>query len=192
MNRILNRQRGFSLIEIIIVLAIVLVVSGMAIPMVLSIVQNFRTGGDARDLNSAILVAKMRASSDYAQTRLHANLDTNTFWVEVQPSGTAGWQMEGGQQFLSKNVSFGYGSLTAPPQSTQAAIGQATACPGFNNSACIRFNSRGIPVDNSNAPYSNYAIYLTDGKSVSAVTVSVTGVTLIWRTDIAAANWIGR
>jgi prepilin-type N-terminal cleavage/methylation domain-containing protein len=187
-----GRQSGFSLLEIMIVMAIVIIISGMAIPKVMSIVQNMRTGGDARDLNGSILVAKMRASSDYAQARLHVDMNTQTFWVEVEPNGSTTWTTEGGVQYLSKNVTFGYGSLTSAPSGTQSTFGQATACTGFSNSACILFNSRGIPVDTTNAPYGNYAIYVTDGKSVSGVTVSITGVTHIWRTDAYGADWILR
>jgi Tfp pilus assembly protein FimT len=187
-----GNQAGFSLIEVVIVLIVIMIIAGMTIPKVVSIAQELRTGGDARDLNGAILVAKMRASSNYAQTRLHADLNTNTFWVEVEPSGSTTWSTEGGVQYLSKNVGFGYGSLTSAPSGTQTTLGQATACTGFTNSACIIFNSRGIPVDTTNTPYGNYAIYLTDGRSVTGVTVSVSGVTKIWRSDASSANWIKR
>ncbi len=191
-RKTLRNQAGVTLLELIVVVCIVLIVSAMAIPKVTGIVQNFRTGGDARDLNGSILVAKMRASSDYAQARLHVDMNTNSFWVEVEPSGSSTWTTEGGVQYVSRNVTFGYGTLTSPPSGTQSSLAQATACPGFQNSACIVFNSRGIPVDSTNTPYGNYAIYVTDGKSVSGVTVSVTGVTKIWRTDVSAANWINR
>jgi prepilin-type N-terminal cleavage/methylation domain-containing protein len=187
-----GNRAGFSLLELIIVMAIAIVVAGMAIPKITGIVQNFRTGGDARNLNGDILLAKMRASSDFGQARLHVDMNTSTFWVEVEPSGSASWTTEGGVQNLSRNVTFGYGSLTTAPSGTQTTFGQATACPNFSNSACITFNSRGIPVDSTNSPYGNYAIYVSDGKSVSGVTVSITGLTTIWRTDMGAANWIKR
>jgi type II secretory pathway pseudopilin PulG len=191
-QKLCKNRAGFTLLELVMVMLVVIIISGMTIPMVVRIAQNIRTGGDARDLNGAILVAKMRASSDYAQARLHVNLDANSFWVEVEPVGSATWTTEGGVQYLSKNVTFGYSSLSSPPSGTQATLAQATACSGFSNSACIIFNSRGIPVDTSNTPYGNYAIYVTDGKSVSGVTVSVTGVTSIWRTDASSASWIAR
>jgi type II secretory pathway pseudopilin PulG len=187
-----GRQGGFSMLEVVIVMVISIIVASMAIPKVMSIVQGMRTSGDARDLNGTILMAKMRAASDYAQARMHVDFNTQTFWVEVQPHGTATWTTEGGTQYLTKNVSFGYGSLTSPPASTQSALGQAAACSGYSNSACIEFNSRGIPVDSTNTPTGDDAIYLTDGNTVSGVTVSITGVTKIWRADLSSANWILR
>ena len=184
-------QSGFSLLEMVVVVLIILVVTGMAIPKLVTIVQNIRTSGDASSLNSEILMAKMRASSDYAQSRLHVNATNQTFWVEVEPSGSTSWTMEGGTQYLSRNVTFGSGALTAPPSGTQSSLAQAPACTGFSNSACITFNSRGIPVDTSNTPNGDYAIYVTDGKTVSGVTVSITGLTQIWRADdVAGATWV--
>ncbi len=183
---------GFSAVELLLVVAIVIIVAGMAIPQMISMVQNLRTGGDARDLNGTILMAKMRAASNFAQARVHADLNSQSFWVEVQPSGATSWTAEGGTQFLSTGVTFGFGSLTSPPSNTQATLALAPACPGISNTACIIFNSRGIPVDSTNTPTGDDALYVTDGKSVTGVTVLATGLTQIWRSDASTANWIGR
>ena len=180
---------GFSALELLIVVAIVIIVAGMAIPKMMSMVQNFRTAGDARDLNGTILMAKMRAASEFAQARVHADLNTQTFWVEVEPSGSTSWTPEGGTQFLSTGVTFGFGSLGTPPSNTQPTLGQAAACPGISNTACVVFNSRGIPVDSTNTPTGDDALYVTDGRSVTGVTVLATGLSQIWRSDASTANW---
>jgi Tfp pilus assembly protein FimT len=183
---------GFSVLELLLVVAIVIIIAGMAIPKMMSMVQNFRTAGDARDLNGVILMAKMRAASNYAQARVHADLDSQTFWVEVEPSGATSWTTEGGTQFLSTGVAFGFGSLSTPPSNTQATLALAPACPGISNTACIVFNSRGIPVDSTNTPTANDAFYVTDGRSVTGVTVLATGLSQIWRSDASTANWTKR
>ncbi len=183
---------GFSALELLIVVAIVIVVAGMAIPKMMSMIQNLRTAGDARDLNGVILMAKMRAASNFAQARVHADLNTQTFWVEVEPSGATSWATEGGTQLLSTGVTFGFGSLSTPPSNTQATLAQAPACPGISNTACVVFNSRGIPVDSTNTPTANDALYVTDGQSVTGVTVLATGLTQIWRSDASTANWSKR
>jgi len=51
------------------------------------------------------------------------------------------------------------------------------------------FNSRGIPVDSTWSPTPTGALYVTNGNSVSGVTVSATGLTKIWRSDASTANW---
>ncbi len=183
---------GFSALELLIVVAIVIIVAGIGIPKLMSMVQNLRTAGDARDLNGTILMAKMRAASNYAQARVHADLNTQTFWVEVETSGATSWTTEGGTQLLSTGVTFGFGSLSTPPSNTQPTLAQAPACPGISNTACIVFNSRGIPVDSTNTPTNLDALYVTDGNSVTGVTVLATGLTQVWRSDASTANWITR
>jgi prepilin-type N-terminal cleavage/methylation domain-containing protein len=195
------RNRGFSLVEVLMATAIIIVLAAIGIPSLLSMVRGLRTAGDARDLNGAIIQAKMRAASDFARARFYADLSANTFRIEIQPSGSSSWTSDctgGGScdQFLSSGVSFGYGSLTSPPTNTQAALGQATACKdssntAISNTACIIFNSRGIPITpgTSPAPTGEDAIYVTDGKSVTGVTVSITGLSRVWRSDASAASW---
>ena len=201
-NRSKNKrgwQGGFSLLEIMIVTVIILIIAAIAIPKVISMVQNLRTAGDASSLNSAILLAKMSAASDFARARVYADLSANTFQVQVFTKGDTQWRTPGGTQYLSKNVTFGYGSLTSPPSGV-ASLTQAPAClkddmvasNTYTNTACVMFNSRGIPVDNSMVATPNDALYVTDGQSVTGVTVSATGLTKVWRTDAFGANWIQR
>src|SRR5438270_3921106 len=137
----------------------------------------------------------MRAASDFAKARVYADLSANTFRIEVYPSGATAWTAEGGSQPLSNGVTFSYGSLTSPPGGTQTTLGQAPLCLQDDlasttaNTACIMFNSRGIPVDSSWTATGQDAFYVTDGNSVTGVTVSVTGSTAVWRSDAATANW---
>src|SRR5579863_1182834 len=194
-----GRHGGFSVLELLIVMGIAIVLGGLAVPMAMSMVQNLRTSGDASDLNGAILLAKMSAASDFARGRLYVDLSANTFHVEVFTNGDTQWRTPGGIQYLSKNVTFGYGSLTSPP-SGMSTLAQPQAClqndmvasNTYPNTACIMFNSRGIPVDNNMVATPNDAIYVTDGRNVTGVTVTVSGLTKVWRTGASAANWIQR
>jgi prepilin-type N-terminal cleavage/methylation domain-containing protein len=193
------RNRGFSLVEVLMTTVIIIVLAAIGIPTLMSMVRGLRTAGDARDLNGLIIQAKMRAASNFARTRVYADLSANTFRIETQPSGTTGWTTDcpsGCNQSLSSGVSFGYGSLSSPPANTQATLGQATACQdstnnAIANTACIIFNSRGIPITPGTGPTptGEDAIYVTDGKSVTGVTVSGTGLSRVWRTEATAANW---
>ena len=51
------------------------------------------------------------------------------------------------------------------------------------NTACMIFNSRGIPVDSTGSPIGIDAVYMTDGTTVYGVTVSATGFVRLWRTN---------
>src|SRR6266478_2936087 len=157
-------NHGFSLAELMVVVFIIITFAALAIPTLTTVVGNLRARGDARDLNGEIVLAKMRAASDYARTRVRAEFSTNSFYIEVNQSGTNTWVPEGGTQSLSNGVSFGYGSLTNPPSNTQASLGQAPLClqaltsgSTIPNTACIMFNSRGIPVDATWTPTPNGA-----------------------------------
>jgi len=182
------RNQGVTILELTVVMAIVMIIATMAIPAALTVARELRTSGDARDLNGAIVLAKMRAAANFARARVYADLSANTFRVEWQQPGTTTWTPEGGDQYLATGVSFGYGSLGTPPPNTQGTFGQAL-CSGSTTTACITFNSRGIPIDSSGVPTSNDAIYVTDGRTVTGVTVSATGLTKIWRTEASTANW---
>jgi len=191
-----NRQRGFSLIEISIVVLIGTVLTAMAIPALTTTLQGFRTGGDASDINSSIALAKMRAAADFTRARVYIDLSANTFEVD-RWSGTA-WTLEGGSQSLSHNVTFGYGSNVTTPPSGSGTVAQAPLCYNSGdtatvaNTACIVFNSRGIPVDHSGTATATDAVYVTDGTSVYGITVLATGLIQNWRTGANAQHWSSR
>src|SRR6267154_5273211 len=79
-------NHGFSLVEVLMVTVIIIVLAAIGIPTLMSMVRGLRTAGDARDLNGAIIQAKMRAASDFARARLYADLSANTFRIEIRPS----------------------------------------------------------------------------------------------------------
>ena len=69
---------------------------------------------------------------------------------------------------------------------------QDTASPpvDITNTACIIFNSRGIPVDNTGSPTGLDAVYVTDGTSVYGITVAATGFIRTWQTNYSSTpSW---
>jgi hypothetical protein len=172
--------------------------TAMTIPALVKLQRNFRTAGDARALNGAVSMAKMRAAADFTQSRLYADLAANSFHIETWNKSTSAWTTEGGTQPLSTGNTFGYGSLSTPPANTQTTMGQASACrnnantSNISNTACLIFNSRGIPVDSTGAPTGQDALYATDGNSVFGVTIAPTGLLRLWRSDSTTASWSQR
>src|SRR5713226_2070439 len=51
-------HRGFSLIEVMLVVVVGFIIAGMAIPTFLTIERNLRTSGDARDINGEIILER--------------------------------------------------------------------------------------------------------------------------------------
>lgn len=207
------------MLEIIIVLTVGIILTTMAIPTVISLARGYRSVGDARSLSEEVSLAKMRSAADFTEARVFADLSTNQYRVETWALPTAGatskcWVTDGDNQcssnysspnsppstLLLTTVTFGYGSLSSPPPSTQSTLAQAPACQSdadmvaqnagtIANSACVVFNSRGIPVDNTLAPTSSDGLYVTDNSSVYGVTILPTGLIQTWRTDLTSGTW---
>jgi len=205
--QLLRDRRGYSLIEVLTVVAITGVVMVIAIPMMGNLFGFFRLSGDARSISNAVAVAKMRAASDFSCVRIYVDLGGRTFrtqsWDKLANSGAGGWKTEGGLTYLSSNVVFGYSPVATAPPSSQGTIGQGCTTSGctqqctaddgtfISGTACVMFNSRGVPVDNTFAPTASDAVYVTDGSAVYGITVSATGMIRSWRTPPAASpTWV--
>jgi prepilin-type N-terminal cleavage/methylation domain-containing protein len=207
-------ERGFTLVELLIVVIVGITLTAMAIPKVISVARSYRSMGDARSLSDEVSLAKMRAAAQFTDSRVYADTANNLYRVEVWSRTSNCWITDGdptGQcsanyssttppsMLLSTGVSYGFGSLGTPPANTQATIGQAAQCQtdaqtiaksagSIANSACVVFNSRGIPVDNNLAPTSNGALYVTDQNAVYGVTVLATGLIQTWRAGLASGS----
>ena len=183
------------MLEALVVAAIASTIAAIAIPMAANAIGYARLTGDARSLSNAVAVAKMRAASDFSQARLYVDLGGKSHHLETYvKTGTPGWVARTGPTYLSSGVSLSYGSLSTPPSYTQATIGQAPVCHNdagtpIENTACIVFNSRGIPVDSSGAATTADAIYVTDGTAVYVTTVAVSGMIQLWRSGPTTASW---
>ena len=179
------------------VTAVMGTLAAIAVPMVGNVLANFRIAGDARTLSNSLSLARMHAAANFSHTRLYVDLSTNTYRTEIK-TGTSAWTSLGQTVTLSGTDSFGFGSVTAAPPNTQAAIGQATQCldnasppVAVDNTACVIFNSRGVPIDTANAPTAEYALYVTDGGAVIGATISATGAIRLWRTSATSTPaWV--
>jgi Tfp pilus assembly protein FimT len=177
---------------------ILAVVSAMAAPMMKNMLSFYRLSGDAHDVFNNLAVAKMRAASDFTKTRLYVDLAAKSARVEVwQKTGTPAWTAEAESTTLSQNDSFGYGGAITPPPNSQTTIGQAPAClnnsgVAIANTACVLFNSRGLPVDSTGSPTGTDAIYISDGATLYGITIAATGLPRLWRAEpiVAAPSWV--
>ena len=205
--------RGFTILELVIVMMVTLTIAAVAVPGYLSMMRYLRIAGDSRDLDGLVAQAKMRAAQDFTHARVRTDLIANTFQLEVWDKAANCWNADGApgvcttsatplQQSLSQGVTFGLGGAGAGGGNPQAVIAQAPACisgvagaaPGatYPTTACIEFNSRGRPVAANGSPTANDALYVTDARSVYGVTVIVSGLIQMWSTSASTSAWQAR
>ena len=212
------RRRGFSTLELLIVMMISLIIAALAIPGFNQMRRALRISGDARDLNGAINQAKLQAAADFTDARVFVDLgfnQVNTFHVDVwnKTGGVGGagcWQVVGDAnnpcyapgvspvQRLSPGVTFGFGGVGAPPPNTQTnGVSQGPRCVPVNGrrvgqvatTTCVHLNSRGIPINpGTGVPTPDDAFYITDNTQVYAITLSPTGLSQVWATSANNGN----
>jgi hypothetical protein len=193
-TRALRNDNGFSLIEVFIVMVVTMTLAAVAVPRTTALFGHLRLSGDARGLSNSIALAKMRAAADFTKARLRANIAARTFQVERFDKTTNTWVGESDPTALSSQVNMTFGGLAVPPPNTQPAIGPAPACldnagAAIAGTACVVFNSRGVPVDDANLPTANDAVYISDGTAVYGVTVAATGLIRVWKSGPTVAIW---
>jgi prepilin-type N-terminal cleavage/methylation domain-containing protein len=194
-RRLVNR-RGFSLIEMLFVVALTGVIAAIAVPMMGNTLGFFRLSGDARKVSNALALSKMRAASVFSRVRVYVDWPTRSFHMETWNSATNQWVAETGGTFLSQGVTLAFNPVTVAPPNTQGTIAEAQTCRDnagnpVANTSCVVFNSRGVPIDGVTSSPTVDALYLTDSTAVYAVTISATGMVRTWKTPPnATPSWV--
>jgi hypothetical protein len=99
---------------------------------------------------------------------------------------------EGETMTIAPVDAFSFGVTATAPPNTQTTIAQAPPCldnlgAAIDGTACVVFNSRGLPVDATGAPTGIDAFYLTDNVALYGITISATGMLRMWRTPARSA-----
>jgi len=194
-RRPLSSERGYTLIEILVVVALIGVIAGIAVPVTSTSLNGYRFLGDGQALSQMVGLAKMRAAARSTRARLSVNVADGTFMMQTFDRSTSPgtWVTDIGEQYLSRGVTFSNGGFTAPPPyqdstdfSDECADDAGSAIDG---TSCITFNSRGLPVDADGLLEEEHAIYLTNGVGVYAITVMPTGQVRFYWSPAKGAHW---
>ncbi len=90
-----NHQRGFTVIEMTIVLLIIAIVSAIAIPQVITYLKRYRVGIAARDVATALQRARFLATSNNKRAGITIAEDRNINIEEYDPNGKLAPQIKG-------------------------------------------------------------------------------------------------
>jgi prepilin-type N-terminal cleavage/methylation domain-containing protein len=180
-----NRECGFSVIELAIVLAIFLIVAAIALPSMRLVFNNYRLNASARDVANLLHQASMDAKQ--ARQPYYVTFDANNKVVAVPASRFGAPQQSDPTTQLAGNVAF----QANPPSITgldPAAVAQPT----------IAFDARGLPCNPTGAPWLcggggtvTYEWFMKSSATQAwvAVTVSAGGRVRSWRLD-SSSGWM--
>jgi Tfp pilus assembly protein FimT len=189
-----GREAGFSAVELLVTLVLVGTLAAVSVPMTGTMLQDFRISGDAHGVSNAIAMTKMRAAAQYSRARLYLDLTDRTYRMEIwRKTGVPGWVTEGGSTSLATAHLFTTGPAVVPPPNTQAVLAQAPPCLDdagavIANTACVIFNSRGLPVDGVGAPATVRVAYVSGPTAVFGVVIGATGQMQVWRMPPASTG----
>ena len=191
----MRSNRGYSLIEVMAAMAVLGVLGAFAVPMVSSAASGVKLRDHANAIADLIGLAKLRATSEFSRSRVYVDLAGESYVIQIWDAEAGDWVDEQAAVELPSGISFGWGDLDTPPKNTQDELAFAAACvdsdgEAIDKTACIMFNSRGIPIDKDNAPKGGNAFYLTDGTGVRAVTVTATPLIRRWWSSAGKAGWV--
>jgi Tfp pilus assembly protein FimT len=163
---------AFSLIELCLAMAAMAVLGAISIPMLSSTMRGMQLSSEARKIATALMDAKLSASSQ-----------TNPYRVFFKHAENS-WQLERFDQTAGEFVAAGAENTLSDGLANSGIafrINSSLAVTGYpaSSSESITFNARGFPIDDAGAPTASNVIYLSDADADFAITVTLTGKTQV-------------
>jgi len=199
-----QRNSGFSMLELLVVILVLGIVVAMAIPQAINAVKGYRLHSDAGAVAAQMNVTRFRATSQNAPYRLNIDVSTtpHSYTMERLCGNTPSAvdsncaspyaaftvpQLEGGMQYLSTGDFF---TTTNPGGST--IPGSLTSGAG---ATVFFFNTRGMPVTSAGAPLANggSVIYVTNRSNLNdGVVLTMGGRISVYQWNPTSSAWMSR
>ena len=175
-----NRSEvGFSLLELMIVVGILMVIAAMAMPKLMTTIADVRLRGAVNSASGIIQQARMMSIKDNQLRKVkYSNIASGGF-VYVDVNDDSAIQATEPQVQMGSTI-LGFNAPTGLPALVQSNLGYSPV-----TTSVLMFNSRGIPCSATNTCGSGMVIYFTDSRTVgspgwAAVSVSPAGRVKTW------------
>ena len=182
---------GFSMVELVIVVAITLVVAAVAIPGVFAATQNFKLRSSASGLSGIVQKARMLAvaRNGFYPVLTTTSGGTTYAFIDLNGSGTMNAAAENTNIFLPDNVVFDPGGSHPSDTTIRNGLDAVYALPEFNPRGLPCFVSAGVCTVNANQMY---ITFLRQDRSLgtpgwAAINVTPLGRVQVWTWD--GSNW---
>lgn len=134
----LEKQKGFSLVELMVVVAIMLLLGAVAVPTLVTTYPTYKLKKSARDLCSNMRKARSIAVKQHRDITIRFDTDQNSYSIDNGPP------IE-----LDAEITYGYGNASTTADGTGSLPSDGV---GFTDKS-VTFNSRGLSNTNSQFVY---------------------------------------
>lgn len=181
----LRGESGFSLIELIVVITIILIVSAIAVPTLINTVADVRLRSSASTLQGQVQLLRMRAVNDNKPYRLKMATQAGTLMAYLDLNANDSYDGAEPAVGLAKDVTVATSGNPTMPSTTLNTTGWINPATSATN---LWFNARGLPCDGvgaCNAP-KGYIYFLSQARNMgttawAAVSVTPAGRVRVWR-----------